>query len=148
VSARRIWFRDYSLAALQERQAGTLGDVLGIVFTAIEDEALEATMPVDARTRQPLGIMHGGASAALAEGLASAASNLCLDLDRAYAVGQCLEIHHLRPLRSGLVRARATPLHLGRRTHLWAVAIVDGEGRRVSDARLTTAILPREEERR
>jgi 1,4-dihydroxy-2-naphthoyl-CoA hydrolase len=144
----RIWFRDYPLAAVQERQAGTLGDVLGIVFTALEDDALVATMPVEARTRQPLGIMHGGASAALAEGVASAASNLCLDLERWYAVGQCLEIHHLRPVREGLVRARATPLHLGRRTHLWAVAVVDAEGRRVSDARLTTVILPREEQRR
>ncbi len=144
----RIWFRDVPLAALQERQAGTLGAFLGIVFTAIEDDALEATMPVEARTRQPVGIMHGGASAALAEGLASTASNLCLDLERQYAVGQSLEIHHLRPVREGLVRARTTPLHLGRRTHLWTVAIVDAEGRRVSDARLATVVLPREETRR
>lgn len=143
----RIWFRDFTLDDLQKRQAGTLGERLGIVFTAIEDAALEATMPVDARTRQPIGIMHGGASAALAEGLASAASNLCLDLARFYAVGQSLEIHHLRPVREGLVRARAVPVHLGRKTHLWAIAVHDEAGRRVSDARLATMILPREEGR-
>ena len=140
----RIWFRDYDLDALQQRQTGTLGAFLGIVFTAIEDDTLEATMPVDARTRQPLGIMHGGASAALAEGLASAASNLCLDLERFYAVGLSLEIHHLRQVREGLVRARTTPLHLGRRTHLWSITVTDEDGRGVSDARLTTMILARD----
>lgn len=140
----RVWFREYTLEEIQERQKGTLGDFLGIVFSSIDDEGLEATMPIGSHTRQPIGIMHGGASATLAEGLASTASNLSLDLSRFYAVGQTLEIHHLRPVREGLVRARATPLHRGRRTQLWAVTIHDEQGRRVSDARLTTVVLDRE----
>ncbi len=128
--------------ALNERNRGTIGEALGITFTKVTPEYLEATMPVHPATRQPLGLLHGGASAALAEHVGSMAAYLCIDRTKFYSLGLEIKCNHLRGKTEGIVTARAYPLHLGRKTHLWKIDIQDEEGRRVAFCTLTVMILP------
>jgi len=137
-----VWMQPFTLDNLQATAGGTMTGHLGIVFTAFGDDWLEATMPVDARTIQYMGIMHGGATAALAETVGSYAANLALDRGRCRAVGLELNISHLRAVRAGLVTARATRRHIGRTTQLWDIENRDEKGRTVSLARLTLAVVP------
>ena len=97
-------------------------------------------MPVDARTRQPYGILHGGASCLLAETVGSHASALCIDLEREYCVGLEINANHIRPVREGYVFATARPIHVGRSTHIWDIRIRDDAGELVCIARLTMMI--------
>lgn len=138
----RIWQREISLPILNQRAESTLASHLGIVFTEIGDDSLTATMPVDARTQQPLGILNGGASCALAETLGSTAANFCIGDDQ-YCVGLDINANHLRPAKQGIVTATAKAFHLGKRTQVWHIEIHQ-DTRMVAVARLTMAVLHRE----
>lgn len=121
----------------------TLADSLGIVLTEVTPERVVATMPVDGRTIQPYGILHGGASAALAETVASVGAVLNVDLDRFYAVGIEINANHVRAKDEGTVTAVGTPIHLGRSTQVWEIRITDEEQRVVCVSRCTLAVMPR-----
>ncbi|MCC6485919.1 MAG: hotdog fold thioesterase [Candidatus Hydrogenedentes bacterium] len=137
-----IWFRDdISLDEINAMRSNTMLEVLGITFTAIGEDSLEGTMPVDDRTVQPFRILHGGANVALAETLGSLASWLCLDPDRFYCVGVEINANHLRAMREGMVTGVARPIHLGRSTHVWEVRIRDEQERPVCVSRMTMAVL-------
>lgn len=119
-----------------------LADTLGIEMLELMPERVVATMPVDARTRQPFGILHGGASVALAETAVSLGAWMNIDRARFAAVGLEINANHLRPKRDGIVRAVATPVHRGRTTQVWAVEISDEEGRPICISRCTIAVVP------
>ena len=130
------------LAAVNAHAADTLVSHLGIVITEAGDDWLRGTMPVDARTRQPYGILHGGASVALAETLGSTAAGLCVEPDQG-VVGIEINANHLRGVREGLVTGTARPLHVGRSTQVWEIRIEDEGGKPVCISRITLAVLPR-----
>lgn len=131
------------LERLNQSSKNTLMATLGIVYTDAGAGFLEATMPVNPNVHQPMGILHGGATAALAESVGSAASALLLDLKTHYPVGLELSINHIRSLQSGVVRARADIVHQGRTTHLWNIAIHDEAKRQIAWARLSMMVLAR-----
>ncbi|HEX2083948.1 MAG TPA: hotdog fold thioesterase [Xanthomonadaceae bacterium] len=132
--------RPISLDALNAQSRGTAMEPLGIVFTEIGADHLRATMPVDARTRQPYGLLHGGASVLLAETLGSSAGMLCVDEGQG-VVGIEINANHLRGVREGLVTGTARPLHIGRSTQVWDIRIEDARGRPVCVSRLTLAVI-------
>ena len=130
-----------SLEQLNARGAGNALSNSGIVFTEIGDDFLRGTMPVDARTLQPYGLLHGGASALLAETLGSLAANLCMDDPvNEQAVGIQITANHLRAVTEGVVTGTARPVHVGRSTQVWDIRIEDGQGRAVCVSRLTLAV--------
>ena len=116
---------------------------LGMEFTEVGDDYLVAKMPVDHRTMQPYKILHGGASVALAETLGSVASHLLVKDEKEQAVGLEINANHIRPVNKGYVYGTARPLHIGRKTHVWEIRIVDERDKLVCISRLTTAIVPR-----
>jgi len=120
-----------------------LPTTLGIEITELSATRVVATMPVDDRTRQPYGLLHGGASIALAETVASFGATASIDRDRQLAVGQEINGNHLRPMLSGTVRATGVPVHVGRSTQVWSIEIADEEGRLVCISRCTMAIIQR-----
>lgn len=137
-----IWFhKDLQLQALQDRKSQTMSDQLGIEWTALGPDFLEARMPVDQRTRQPYGILHGGASCVLAETLGSVASALVVDPEKNLCVGLEINANHVSSVREGYVTGKVTPLHLGQSTHVWDIRIVDAQQKLVCVSRLTVAIL-------
>ena len=136
-----IWKFKPDLEALNQTGQNTAVSHLGIQFSAIGDDWLEAVMPVDARTKQPAGILHGGATALLAETLGSVSSVLIIDWPKQQAVGIELNISHLRSASQGMVTGRAEPIRIGRRTHVWDIRVRDEEDKLVAIARLTMAIL-------
>ena len=138
-----IWYRKYSLEELKERGKGTMVEHLGINITEIGDVYLKGTMPVDHRTLQPMGILHGGASVALAETLGSLAANYVVDNQSKYCVGLDINANHIRAARKGIVTGVAKPLHIGSSTQVWSIEIADEEGRLVCISRLTMAVLDR-----
>jgi len=121
---------------------GTLISHLGIRFTEIGADFLRGTMPVDARTTQPYGLLHGGASVALAETLGSVAAGMSVD-DEYQVVGQEINANHVRAARSGLVTGTARPAHIGGRTHVWTIDIVNDAGKLICISRLTVAVIRR-----
>ena len=134
-------FRGHAtLADLNALSAGTAMQPLGIEFTQIGHDYLRATMPVDARTRQPYGLLHGGASVLLAETLGSTAGNLCTPEGRV-CVGIEINANHVRAVRDGLVTGTARPLHVGGRTQVWEIRIEDAAGQLVCISRLTLAVV-------
>jgi uncharacterized protein (TIGR00369 family) len=137
-----IWRSLQTLETLNTLAAGTLARPLGIVFTEIGEDFIRGTMPVDDRTRQPLGLLHGGASVALAETLGSTGANLCVD-DSQVCLGQEINANHVRSARNGTVTGTARPLHIGGRSHVWGIDIVDEAGALVCISRLTMAVIPR-----
>jgi uncharacterized protein (TIGR00369 family) len=136
-----IWFAPFTIEQLHGTLEVGLAAHLGVEFTAAGDDWLAATMPVDARTHQPMGLLHGGASLALAETVGSCAANLCVDRQRVRCLGQEINGNHIRAVATGLVTATARPLHLGGRSHVWAVEIRDPAARLVCVSRLTLAVL-------
>lgn len=122
---------------------GTLGEQLGIEFTEIGPDYLCGKMPVDHRTKQPIGMLHGGASVALAETLGSLAAYLFLDEQKQYCVGLDINANHVRSVKEGFVYGKAMPLHIGRQTQVWEIKITNGEGKLVCISRLTIAVLDR-----
>jgi len=136
-----IWFRQISVEEVKGMARQGMADHLDIEFTELGPDYLRATMPVDSRTWQPYGLLHGGASAALAETLGSVGANLCVDGSRYYCVGQEINANHLRPVRRGRVTGTAKPLHLGRRSQVWDIRIEDEKGRLACVSRLTMAVV-------
>lgn len=133
---------DTSLDQLNAMSTDTAIAALGIVFTEIGPDFLRATMPVDGRTHQPYGLLHGGASALLAETLGSSAGGLAAP-DGHGVVGIEINANHLRGVRAGLVTGTARPLHVGRSTQVWDIRIEDAAGKLVCVSRLTLAVVPR-----
>ncbi len=140
-----IWNKPFTLDEINERGLNSMVEHLNIVFTAVDDNSLSATMPVDRTTLQPFGRLHGGASVALAETVGSMAANLCVDVDHDVCVGMEINANHIRPVRDGSVIGTARPLHVGRTSHVWEVRIVDGRGRLVCVSRLTMAVVRRKD---
>lgn len=141
-AAPRVFRGQTTLDDLNALSRDTAMAPLGIVFTEIGPDYLRATMPVDARTRQPYGLLHGGASALLAETLGSTAGNLCVQPDE-LCVGVEINANHLSAVRDGHVVGTARPLHVGRRTQVWDIRIESASGRLVCVSRLTLAVIPR-----
>lgn len=138
-----IWFVNPTLAQLEALGQGTMAEHLGIRWTTIGEDFLEAKMPVDERTRQPYGLLHGGASCALAETIGSVASALVVNHELNYCVGLEINANHIRSARSGWVTGTARPLHLGNSTHVWDIRITDDAGKLVCVSRLTVAVMGR-----
>ncbi len=138
-----LWNAPTDLNLIRRWQKDTLDQTLGIEITEIGDDFVRGTMPVDARTRQPFGLLHGGASVALAETLGSTAANLCLEPGTAVAVGLDINANHIRAVTSGHVTGTARPLHVGRTTQVWEIRIEDEAHRLTCIARLTMAVTPR-----
>ena len=139
-----IWQEEISIESLEARSKNTMMEHLQIEFLEIGNDYLVARMPVDERTRQPLGIMHGGASCVLAETVGSSAANYCVDQKKFYCVGLSINTNHIRSVRSGYVFAKAVPDHLGRSTQVWNILIHDEAGKLISTTRLTMAVLSRD----
>jgi len=133
--------RSIGLDTLNALSRGTAMEPLGIAFTEIGPDYLRGTMPVDARTRQPYGLLHGGASVLLAETLGSTAGGLCVDEGQG-VVGIEINANHLAGVREGLVTGTARPLHVGRSTQVWEIRIEDERGRLACVSRLTLAVIP------
>ena len=131
-----------SLDELNRLSRGTLIEHLGIVFTGAGEDWLQATMPVDERTRQPYGLLHGGASVVLAETLGSSAGNLCVDTATQVCVGLEINANHLRATRTGTVTGTARAVHVGRTTQVWDIRIENEAGKPVCVSRLTLAVVP------
>ena len=142
MSTARTFRADVDLEQLNALSRNTAIQALGIVFTGIGPDWLRATMPVDARTYQPYGLLHGGASALLAETLGSSAGGLCAP-EGCGVVGIEINANHLRGVRSGTVTGTARPLHVGRSTQVWDIRIEDEAGRPVCVSRLTLAVVAR-----
>lgn len=128
------------LAKLNQSSKNTLAEQLGIVFTSIKPGYVEATMPVDSRTHQPFGMLHGGASVALAETIGSVGSNVLAGPGKA-AVGLEINANHLKSLKSGLVTAKASIVHQGKSTHVWDIRLFGPEEQLVCISRFTAAII-------
>ena len=139
-----LWKQPTDLARINAWNAGSMVEHLGMRITDIGDDYLRGTMPVDARTKQPFGLLHGGASVALAESLGSLAGTLCLDPEREMAVGIDINANHLRAVTEGIVTGTARPLHIGRSTQVWEIRIEDERGKLVCISRLTLAVVPRQ----
>ena len=138
-----IWRLNPDIEQLNKIRKNSLVETLGIEIIEIGDDYIKGTMPVDKRTLQPEGKLHGGASAALAETLGSIGSTLCIDMQNYYCVGMSINSNHLRPATSGFVTGIATPLHIGLTTHIWNIDIQGNQKKLISVSRLTTAILKR-----
>jgi uncharacterized protein (TIGR00369 family) len=137
-----IWKKEFTLETLNERGKGCGVEHLGIIVTQVTDNAIFATMPVGSRTKQPIGILHGGSSVFLAESVGSLAANMAVDNDH-YCVGQEINANHLKSVTSGIVIAKATPFHLGRSSQVWSIEIRDATERLICISRLTMAVLKR-----
>jgi 1,4-dihydroxy-2-naphthoyl-CoA hydrolase len=138
-----IWRVQATPEQLRERGRNTLAEWLDIRVTEIGPDYLRATMPVNSHTHQPQGILHGGASVALAETVGSLAANLCLDMTKYVAVGQEINANHLRPASSGLVTGTARPYHVGGRSQVWGIEIRDENDKLVCVSRITMAVVER-----
>jgi len=136
-----IWYRPYTLEELDRQSRGCMTEHLDIRFTEIGPDYLRATMPVDARTWQPFGLLHGGASVTLAETLGSVGANCVLDNTRFFCVGQEINANHLHGVRSGRVTGTARPIHIGARSQVWEIRIEDDKGRLACISRLTLAVV-------
>ena len=138
-----IWRVAATPEQLTERGSHSMPGFLGVRFTEVGADFLRATMPVNERTLQPFGLLHGGASVSLAETVGSVASMLCVDTERYMCVGQEINANHLRGVASGSVTATARPFHLGNRSHVWHIEIRDERENLVCVSRLTMAIVER-----
>lgn len=140
-----IWQTQTSPKELNANRTMTMIDHLGIEFLEIGDDYIKAKMPVDHRTIQPFGLLHGGASAALAETLGSVAANLCVDRERKMCVGLEINANHVRPVSNGFVYGVATPVHIGDATQVWEIRIQNEHSKLVCISRLTLAVLDKKE---
>ncbi|GAA0710895.1 hotdog fold thioesterase [Dokdonella soli] len=137
-----LWKQPTDLDRLNAWNRGCLVEHLGMRITEVGDDYVRGTMPVDARTKQPFGLLHGGASVALAESLGSLAGVLCIESSE-MAVGLDINANHLRAVTDGVVTGTARPLHVGRTTQVWEIRIEDERARLVCISRLTLAVVPR-----
>ena len=141
-----IWFGEPSLEWANSRGDDTLLRTLGIEMTELTEDSLKGRMPVDERTRQPGGVLHGGASVALAETLASWGSSFTVDPAVNYCVGMEINANHTRPVAEGWVYGEARPITRGRTTQVWDIRITDEQGRLVCVSRCTMAVLAKPSE--
>jgi 1,4-dihydroxy-2-naphthoyl-CoA hydrolase len=140
-----IWFhKDLALEQIAALGKNTMSEHLGMVFTEIGANHIKATMPVDHRTVQPYGLLHGGASLALAETLGSVGAALTLDPSKYICVGIEINANHLRSVKKGLVTGTATPIHIGLTTQVWDIRIQDEHGRLLCVSRHTVAVLKKD----
>ncbi len=135
--------KETSLEKINSIRKNCMVGHLGIEFTEIGEDYLRGTMPVDERTHQPFGVLHGGASVTLAETLGSMASTLLIDRDQFFAVGQEINANHIRPVSEGMVTGTARPVHIGRTSHVWDIRIVSDQDKLVCISRLTMAVIPK-----
>lgn len=138
-----IWFRELSVDDLNRRGKNTMSEFLGIRFIEVGDDFMSATMPVNERTKQPIGILHGGANIVLAETLASTAANAVIDIDQFYCVGLEINANHIRSVKDGLVTAVTSPVHIGRTTQIWQINLFNQEGKQTCISRMTASVLTR-----
>lgn len=138
-----IWHRKPDLDIINNQMnKGTIGEHLDILMTEVGDDYITGTMPADARTFQPYGVVHGGANVVLAESLGSIAGAHVIDFATSKCLGQEVSASHLRPVSSGLVTGTARPIHLGRRSHIWEIRLTNDEGKLTCISKLTLAIIP------
>ena len=141
-----VWFdKSASIENLKSLGKGTMSEHLGIEWTEIGNNFLKAKMPVDHRTNQPYGLLHGGASCVLAETLGSVASYLVIDISQFYCVGIEINANHIRSAKKGFVYGVCSPLHIGSSTHVWDIRITNEEAKLVCISRLTVAIMKKKE---
>lgn len=139
----KIWQTEIDITIATLRAKNTMSDFLGIEFIEVGDDFLTARMPVNSHTKQPMGIMHGGASCVLAETVGSTAAQFCVDPSKFYCVGLDINTNHIKAMREGYVIGIAKPYHLGKSTQVWSIEIKNTEGKLVSINRLTMAVLSR-----
>ena len=137
-----IWFDKSPIEYARERAENSMIGHLGIEVIEAGDDYLKARMPVDHRTKQPAGVLHGGASVTLAETLASWGAAFCVDRSKHHCVGLEINANHIRPVSGGTVTGVAKPVHLGRTTHIWEIRITDERDKLVCISRITMAVLP------
>lgn len=130
-----------SVEQLQKFSENTMVEHLGIEFLELGEKFISAKMPVDHRTHQPMGLLHGGASIALAETLGSVASSIIIDMDKFACVGLEINANHIKSARSGFVIGKATPIHLGKKTHVWDIKIRNEDDELICISRLTVAVI-------
>ncbi len=130
-----------SLEELNKINKGNMGEYLDIVYTDIGEDFLEGQMPVNNKTKQPYGLLHGGASVVLAETLGSLASQLCVDSKKQFCVGIEINANHIKGIRSGHVKGKASAIHIGKKTHVWEIKIKDEQEDLVCISRLTVAVI-------
>ena len=138
-----IWEQAITLETLNKRSENTAASHLGIDFTEIGDDFLVATLPITDKCRQPLGWLHGGISVALAETVGSTAANACVDQNTHFCVGLDINANHVRSVQSGIITARAEPIHLGKTTQVWHISIHDESAKLCCISRLTMSVLSR-----
>ena len=139
-----IWFdKELSIEKLRPLCQNTMSEHLGIEWTEVGENFIKAKMPVDQRTKQSYGLLHGGASCALAETIGNVASAMVVDHSKFYCVGLEINANHVRSIKQGFVTGVAAPLHLGGATHVWDIKIYDEKEKMVCVSRLTVAIIPR-----
>jgi 1,4-dihydroxy-2-naphthoyl-CoA hydrolase len=141
-----IWFnKELSIATLKPLGANTMGELIGIEWVEIGDNFMKAKMPVDNRTKQPYGLLHGGASCVLAETLGSVASAMVVDHSKFYCVGLEINANHIRSATDGYVTGITTPLHIGAATHVWDIKIYNEKEKLICVSRLTVAVIKRKD---
>jgi 1,4-dihydroxy-2-naphthoyl-CoA hydrolase len=137
-----IWFKNYTIKEVKGMNTNeSILDQLGIEFVEVGKDYLKARMPVDNRTRQVYGILHGGATCVLAESAGSVASLMCINLKQKYAVGSTLSANHLRSVISGHVVATCTAVHIGRTKHVWRILVHSDKGKLIATCELTCAVI-------
>jgi 1,4-dihydroxy-2-naphthoyl-CoA hydrolase len=136
-----IWFKETTIEILNQRGKNTMVEFLDIQFTEVGDNFLIATMPVTNRTKQPIGILHGGANVVLAETVASTAANAVVDLEHFYCVGLEINANHIRSVKEGIVVAKASAVHLGRTTQIWQINIFNEDHKMTCTSRMTASVL-------
>ena len=134
-----------TLEVLNKLSRNTMAERIGIEFTAIGADYLEAKMPVDERTQQPFGLLHGGASVALAETMGSMAAAFCVDTSRQFCVGLEINANHIRGVRQGFVKGITKPVHIGKKTQVWEIRILNETDDLVCISRITMAVLDKKE---
>jgi len=140
-----IWFnKSITLEDIKLFGKETMASYLGMQWIEIGDDFLKLSMPVNEKTKQPYGLLHGGASCALAETVGSVASALVIDMEKNICVGLEINANHIRSAKEGIVTGHCTPLHLGKTTHVWDIKIYDGNEKLICVSRLTVAILPKQ----
>ncbi len=140
-----IWFTEPTPEAGNEIHRGTIVDQLGIRFAHVGDDFIVGTMPVDYRTLQVNGILHGGASVTLAETLGSYGANSCVDQEKYYCVAIDVNANHIRQTHKGSVTGMARPIHIGSKTHVWRIEINDANDQPICESRLTIAVIERDQ---
>jgi 1,4-dihydroxy-2-naphthoyl-CoA hydrolase len=140
-----IWFKEVALDAMNDIGNNTMSKHLGIEVIEIGKDFIKARMPVDERTKQPYGILHGGASVALAETIGSYGSHLIIDSSKYLSVGLDINANHIRKATQGFVTGIAKPVHIGKTTHVWGIEIIDEKGLLICICRLTVAIISKKD---